>query len=407
MNILIDICDNLTYLSHPEDNTNLEGGDGFNRTYDTRWVIMCKCILHLLENGHTVVVRNCISDKWHTKNRKSTHRLANNGAVILEWLDEDGQEDILNMIDLYITCGFVTSRKGLNKVIRNKVENNGRNPKISYYDIGWLPDTIWIDRHKLFGESYFCEDLDKIAEDMWDERASEKFRKEVLTSKNLTSKRPQPSAAETQNLIDIRGINGKYIYMPAQKIKDGSITGLGFGMPPQSKYDVLPTLNKVAEAAIEHNVPIVIKPHPHWQCSWKDTPRITEAAQRLSAKYKHRYKGQGSFVKILNGNTQTFMRNALFSTSICSASIIDSILTQTPVFYSGKTMFHKSKCMRYDLDIHSGIDNMICNFTPDDKLEMKRYQSMILHYLNKKSLHQKHISRESFRRLKLQLGIEL
>ena len=301
----------------------------------------------------------------------------------------------------------MTSRKGKNKQVRNAVENQtgGRSAVVKYYDIGWLPDTVWMDRDKLFGESAFCNNLDQIAERIYDQRAAELYRKEVLTNGSLTSKRPQPSATKTQQLIDSRNMRGKYIYMPAQKIKDGSITGVGFGLPRQSPNDVLETLEQVANAAGPHGVAVVVKPHPHWQCSWKDTPRIKSLADELSKKWAHKWNGQGSFIKILSGNTQTFMRNALFSTSICSASIIDSILTQTPVYYTGKTMFYKSKCMLYDPDIGSGIDNMICGRY--DSVQMKKYQSMILHVLNKRSMHKKHHSSENFRRFVNQIGIKV
>ena len=407
MNILFDIVENTTYLMHPKDNTDLKDGDGFKfGTEDIRGCIMIRICQHLLHRGHNVIVRNCISDKWHMQ-PTGVRTLAKSGAEVLEWFAEERQDQILDDVDLYITCGFMTSRGGKNRDVRTKVENQtgGRKAIIKYYDIGWLPDTVWMDREKLFGESAFCDDLDKLAEEIYDRNQSEKYRAEVIGGGMLTSKRPQPSAKKTQQLIDSRRMRGKYIYMPAQKIKDGSITGIGFGLPKQSPNDVLETLEQVADAACPHGVAVVVKPHPHWQCSWKDTPRIKSLADNLSKKWKHKWDGPGTIIKILQGNTQTFMRNAMFSTTICSASIVDALITQTPIYYTGKTMFYKSKSVVYDPDISSGIDNMITG--KYDKKEVKTYQSMILHYLNKKSMHKKFHSSENYRRFINQIGINL
>jgi hypothetical protein len=407
MNILFDVVENLTYLMHPDDKDNRTGGDSYKfGTKDIRGAVMFRVIAHLVHNGHKVIVRNCISDVWHIK-QSGVNVLHNFGAIPLEWQSLEMQDELLDEVDLYITCGFMSSRKGKNKEVRKKLTNQsgGRSAIFKYYDIGWIPDTVWQDSQGLFGVSGYCEGIDEQAEKIYNRIEAENFRKKILTSSVLTSKRPQPAQYETQKMLDSKGLRGKFIYMPAQKIKDGSITGIGFGIPKQSQYDVMPTLVKVAEAAAPHGIPIVIKPHPHWQCAWKDTPRISKVADELNKKWGHMYTGPGKFIKILEGNTQTFMRNAMFSTSICSASIIDSILTQTPTVYTGRTMFYKSKCMKYNPDIYSAIDDMICG--KYDKKEMKLYQSMMLHYLNKTSLHKSHHSSENFRRFQRQIGINL
>tara|TARA_Y100001963_G_scaffold148504_1_gene226501 strand:+ start:5103 stop:6332 length:1230 start_codon:yes stop_codon:yes gene_type:complete len=409
MNILIDICDNVTFLTDPRNRKVVGGDDMKDWAYDSRFEIFKPIIGKLIKNGHAVILRNSVSNVWHKKAKVQAWS-ARAGCTMLEQYGDEKQRQLLETVDLYITTSFVTSRWqsdkkiSLNKEVRDIIEEIGK-AKICFYDMGWLPDTMWVDGKGLFGDSIFADNWDRDGESIYDIRAAELYRKKVLQQTHLTSKRPQPSKEDTQKIIDIRGISGKYIYMPAQKIKDGSITGIGFGMKPQSEYDVLPTLEKVADAAIEHNIPIVIKPHPHWQCSWKDTPRIEKVSNRLNRKYKDRYKGQGSFIKILDGNTQTFMRNAMFSTSICSASIIDAILTQTPVAYTGKTMFYKSKCMKYSPNIHNLIDDMICGRY--NKPEMKLYQSIALHHLNKRSLHMRHTGVENFKRLQYALGEKL
>ena len=281
---------------------------------------------------------------------------------------------------------------------------------------------MWVDRGGLFGASYFCNILNlevaNLCKRHWDKSLEvtverkgykipknvESFRLGVLNQTHLTSKRPQPDKQKTQNKIDMMGISGKYIYMPIQKIKDGSITGAGFGFPPMAKFDVLPTLDRIAKIALDRKVPIIIKPHPHWQCTHKDLPRIEERVRHwnnLKAAGHFRDKNY-DFINIVDGNTHTFMSNSMFATSICSASIIDALLTRTPMLYTGKTMFMNSSAIKCDLDIDNGVNTMLNKEYDRDKMIIDGQR--LLWWLNKTSLHVKHSATENVRRLAVQLG---
>tara|TARA_Y100000004_G_scaffold12634_1_gene13538 strand:+ start:5783 stop:7183 length:1401 start_codon:yes stop_codon:yes gene_type:complete len=439
MKILFDICDNITMLDDHR-NRPRDGGDsigpwskahrkeGQRGSYDARWYILKKMLPVLSQNGHTIVLRNAVSDKWHKgkgalryEDKNSEYYLKN--VVILDRRVKWRQEEIIKECDCYVTCSFVNAREDRSNVWVLKMCEKYDVP-IHTYDMGWIPDTMWVDRGGLFGSSYFCNiinlEVANLCKRQWNPEIDateqlqqnppyvpkdvEEFRLGVLNQEHLTSKRPQPDKQKTQDKIDSMELSGKYIYIPIQKIKDGSITGAGFGFPPMAKFDVLPTLDRIARIALDHKIPIVIKPHPHWQCTHKDLPRIQEKVNAWNGlkETKHFREKKYDFINIVDGNTHTFMSNSMFATSICSASIIDALLTRTPMLYTGKTMFMHSGAIKCDLDIDKGVKMMINQEYDKDKMILDGQR--LLWWLNKTSLHMKHTPTENVRRLAIQLG---
>jgi|TARA_Y100000310_G_scaffold344032_2_gene454654 capsule polysaccharide modification protein KpsS len=261
-------------------------------------------------------------------------------------------------IDLWLTCLAHSpdhqQTKNINSPRYASFKKKG--VKIAVYEHAWLPESILVDCGKLFSDSMYANDISTLIEQNFDEQACAEYRNHLL-SHNI-SKRPQDTKGE---LPDV-----PYIFVPIQKIEDVSIKNY-------SPIGMLDFMTSVAKFAAKNKISVVFKPHPHAK---GDRDVIKRHTRRLEKEYRCIYCVDAPIYKA--------MREALFTACVNSGSVIDNIVSQTPVYCCAKSFFYKSDAIVYDKKVGRGLEKI---FKQDyDWKVMKMKQQKILWWLRQNLL---------------------
>ncbi len=306
-----------------------------NNSYDVRFDIITKIYKYLL-NKHTI---------YYPERHK--HILPNELKKKSILFNFDKHKDI---IDFMIIWGPLIYKFSATEKIYNDMyylmKNN--NKPVICYEHGWLFDSMFIDKEKMFGDAYYANTINLEINKNYNNIEAEEYRNKLIL--NNKSKRPQNNLNEKYN---------NYIFLPCQKIEDLSIT-------KYSNIGMIDFVNKVLAFAEKNNILVVTKFHPH---AIKDIPILHNVIN--NNKYKN--------VKISTNNIFTLCKNALFTVCINSGSIIDNIITLSPVYCCGKSIFYKSGAIIYNENIEEGLNTML-NKTYDNEL-LKNNQLKMLWWL--------------------------
>ena len=124
-----------------------------------------------------------------------------------------------------------------------------RKTPILMYEHGWLNQSTFVDRGEMFSDSYFTDSISDMIDKDFSAKQCQKYQKNVLASN--VSKRPQTGSWDAP-----KNINGKYIFVPIQKINDVS-------MVQYSKTGMLDFIAEVSKFAKQKKIEVVVKQHPH------------------------------------------------------------------------------------------------------------------------------------------------
>ena len=338
MNILIDL------INYPK-----AGGKSYDWRY-TIWIDICE---ELKRRGHKI---------WGCP-----HRVKN--------MEFPLYKGTTRIFDYYI-C--LSPYGHINRTARYQLHRDHNKP-VTCYDHGWLPNSVVVDRKKLFGDSYYYDTISNLIQECPSLEKAEAIRQRMLTG-NI-SKRAQPKKDKIPNV--------KYILIPGQVLHDASVvhysdTGL--------KKLILETL----DFAKQHDLHVVYKPHPG----------LSGAPSHGLQELRNFEKRVSSFTHFHRVNTSIFdlMQAAEFTCCVNSGSIIDNIVSLTPVYCCGNSFFAKSGTVIYDPDVRRGLTKMLSK--DYDAKHMKKQQLRMLWWLNKYMIQEKEPVSHKIELLEFHSGIK-
>tara|TARA_B100000700_G_scaffold328582_1_gene446902 strand:+ start:82 stop:1782 length:1701 start_codon:yes stop_codon:yes gene_type:complete len=203
------------------------------------------------------------------------------------------------------------------------------------YEHGPLYGSLLIDRQSL-SDSKFVNNLQDIIQNTYNDTNYNIYKKSLLSSG--ISKRIQ---ANEQIPIELQG---KFIFVPHQKITD-------FSVLDYSETGMIEFINKVFIFCKNKNIPMVIKLHPH---AWNPDHNIIK---EMFNKFKKEYNN----IYLINGNIYNLCKNALFTATINSGSMVDNFIVNSLVYSCGKSMYYKTNAIYYNNNVEEGLDIMLSN----------------------------------------------
>jgi len=237
----------------------------------------------------------------------------------------------------------------------NKYRKAGK--PVTCYDHGWLPKSLVVDQKRLFGDSYYYHTIRDRIQECPSPEAAEPIRQKLL--KGNLSKRTQTRKDKIPNV--------RYIFIPGQVLYDASIVNY-------SKTGLKGLMTQTIRFAKQHGLHVVYKPHPGLDGSDQCSAQTLKALQdRMEEKHENFH--------IVNTSIYDLMERAEFTACVNSGSIIDNIVSQTPVYCCGKSFFAKSGTVIYDPNVEQGLTTML-NKDYDNE-SMKKQQLRMLWWLDK------------------------
>jgi len=110
---------------------------------------------------------------------------------------------------------------------------------------------------------------------------------------------------------------------------------------------MLDFITETAKFAEQKEIEIVIKQHPH----------ATEDHEIISRHIK-KLKKQYDAIHIVDASIYHLMQHARFTACVNSGSVVDNLITQTPVLCSGKSFFYKSGAIIFNTNIQKGLNKV-------------------------------------------------
>jgi len=243
---------------------------------------------------------------------------------------------------------------------------------IIMYEHGWLNQSVFVDRGELFSDAHFAKSIANMINENFDIQKCQQLQEDLL-KKNI-SKRPQTEKWDIPNDID-----GKYIFIPVQKIDDISVS-------QYSRTGMLDFITQTVKFAKSKRLEVVIKQHPH---STNDHQIIKQHIKQLRKEYQR--------IHIVDASIYHLMQHARFTACVNSGSIIDNFITQTPVLCVGKSFFYKSGAIIFDKNTQQGLNTMFNrNYNWDD---IKQQQLKMLWWLRNNLLFANLEPKENMKRL--------
>lgn len=255
-------------------------------------------------------------------------------------------------IDVYLCFGIYRKEEMINDL---KKFNN--DIKILTYDLGWLNNSVKIDK-KFFSDSNFYNSLPDIINENFDKKLALKYRSHLII--NNVSKREQPplisKSIYTQNdkfknrlllkkldQLDnlVFKLKGTYVFIPLQKSIDISFN--------YSKFGMFEFVDKVVNYCKKYDIPVIMKIHP--SVSPRQVGMAMNCYERNKKMYDKCYVVDSSIYDLIN--------HARFTVCLNSGTLIDNFVIQSPVLCCANCMFSKVKCMVFSEDIEKGLETMI------------------------------------------------
>ncbi len=252
---------------------------------------------------------------------------------------------------------------------------------VTCYDHGWLFKSVVTDRHKLFGDSYYYDTIRDIVKECPDINAAKQSAKQLL-DENI-SKRPQPR----QDLIP----DVPFIFVPGQVLFDASVVHY-------SKTGMRELLEQTVKFAAQHGLHVVYKPHPGLM-------HFKDHGKAELERFQEVLLGKFNNFHIVNTSIFDLMRKARFTACVNSGSIIDNIVSQTPVYCCGRSFFSHSGTIVFDENVGRGLLTMLNRDYDWD--EMKLQQLRMLWWLQENLMQYNLPVEENIRRLEKHSGIAL
>ena len=320
-------------------------------TGDPRWKSLVSVAIELKRRGHRVVGRpvdaaacgDC--DNFFTrfeyfmlyKEHIATHwlrtPLAEEGRPIpdflLEWYSFRPYPEKVSSV------GYLAAVGGLST------------PRL-VYENGLIKGAVTVDPRGLLSDSAYVDVVNDLMQENYDDEKCRKHLSEHLLADS--SKRPQLSLQSNSSDIPPE-IRTKYIFVPTQKSTDLSIR---YFSPLPMSY----VLDQTATFCWKHNLPMVVKVHPHLlssefaaQVGWVKT-------------WQRRYKS----IYLSEMSINFLTSNARFTVSLNMGQGIDNFYTQTPIIMIGQSMFQNSEATIHP-NISMGMRNLDAVFESMLKLE--------------------------------------
>lgn len=256
---------------------------------------------------------------------------------------------------------------------------------VTCYDHGWLPKSIVTDRKRLFGDSFYYNTIRDIVK----QYPTPTQQAEVLRTKMLSeqlSKRPQESADWMKPLP-----TEKFIFIPGQVLYDASVVYY-------SDIGLKELIKRVVTFAKDHGLHVVYKPHPGLMGMKSHGKTELQSFQhKLCMKYK--------FFHVSGRSIFELMQTAAFTACVNSGSIIDNIVSQTPVYCCGRSFFSNSGTVIYNPNVEQGLTTMLENNY--DTNEMKQQQLRMLWWLSNNLIQEKMPVKQQIDLLSTHSGVKL
>lgn len=245
--------------------------------------------------------------------------------------DFDKHKDIID----YCITWQGTINKSFGEFYKEYLYLLNRNTPCLMYEHGPLYGSLLIDRLPL-SDSKFTNNLQEIIDTIYNETEYTIYKKSVLSSG--ISKRIQTNDKIPEHL------KGRYIFVPHQKITD-------FSVLDYSETGMIDFFKKVFIFCKHRDLPLVIKLHPH---AWNpDYFIIRKLVQKLKSEYNNVY--------LINGNIYDLCKNALFTATINSGSIVDNFIVNSLVYCCGKSIYYKTVALYYNSNVEEGLEIMLSN----------------------------------------------
>lgn len=280
-----------------------------------------------------------------------------------------------NEIDLYIGHSVYKMSKE-----RYDFFNNERKIPSMTYEAGWLYNSLVVDR-KLFGDSVYYNKLANLLDDQFNEQEAKQYCQELITKGQ--SKWKQQSKVIIPNV--------PYIFIPGQVLHDLSITHY-------SKTDLKTFISKTLNFATKNNLHVIYKTHPGITEKEKMHGKLEleKFAKRLASNHKNFHE--------INTSIYDLMLNAQFTACVNAGSVVDNMVTQTPVYCCGESIFIHTGAVVHNENVEAGLNSMLKRSYDIDV--MKLQQLKVIWWL-KNNLLQEHLSvEENVRRLERHAGVK-
>jgi len=324
-----------------------------SRKHDVRYTILMGICEELEAKGHQVVA-------LHKK-----------GVKQKQFKLYDPREN--KSVDFYICHGAYRGSKTRYDWFKNRTN-------LVVYEAGWLYNSLCVDRNKLFGDSYYYNRMEEVIDEGFDPHLASQFLQKTVSEQR--SKWPQSS---NQTIPDV-----DYIFIPGQVLHDASIEFY-------SKTGMLEFIEQTVNFAKQKGAHVVYKPHPGLIDNPIHGKRELESFTRnLAAKHKHFH--------IISTSIFNLMQKARFTACVNAGSMVDNMMTQTPVYACGRSLFSNSGAIICHPDVNKGLNTM---WSIDyDQKKLKEQQLKVIWWLHR-TLIQEHLgAKENVRRLELHAGVK-
>jgi len=322
-------------------------------TYDWRYKIWQGICKELVKCGHQI---------W-----SANHRVKNTGFKTYK----------NGVFDYYICLSPYGHEK---RTARYKQHRKAGKP-VTCYDHGWLPKSIVVDRKKLFGDSHYYDTIRNLIKECPSRTSVEGLRRSMM--KSHLSKRAQP---QSDKIPDV-----PYIFVPGQVLYDASVVFY-------SKIGLKELIQRTLDFATQHKLHVVYKPHPGIGDSPAHGKRELERFQKKTLKSHKNFH-------VVNNSVFNLMQKAVFTSCVNSGSIIDNIVSLTPVYCCGKSFFSNSGTVVYDPNVERGLTKMLKK--DYDAKEMKLQQLRMLWWLDKYMIQERQPVHKQVELLEMHAGIGL
>lgn len=252
---------------------------------------------------------------------------------------------------------------------------------VSTYEAGWLHNSLIIDR-KLFADSIYFNDIGRLIKEGFDLEQSKTYC-EGIESRGLS--KWKQSAEEQIPDID-------YIFIPGQVLYDLSIINY-------CKIGLIEFIERTTKFAKKNKIDVIYKPHPG--ASYREKKHGRSELELFA----NEMKKENKHFHVINTSIYDLMRKSRFTACLNAGTIIDNIVTQTPVVSFGMSFFTHSGAILCEEDIEYGLDKMMKKDYDAD--EMKMQQLRMIWWL-KNNMMQEHLpAEENIKRLENYMKVNL
>ena len=324
-----------------------------SRKHDVRYTILMGICKELVTLGHEVVA-------LHKK-----------GVKQKQFRKYDPKEK--RSINFYLCHGAYRGSK-------TRYDWFSKRTNLVVYEAGWLYNSLCVDRKKLFGDSYYHKRIKQVIDEGFDRKRAKQLLKKTVNEQR--SKWPQPNV---QVIPEV-----DFIFIPGQVLHDASIEYY-------SKTGMLEFMQKTVEFANRKGAHVVYKPHPGLIDNPMHGKRVlVNFARDLANKHKNFH--------IVNTSIFDLMQKARFTACVNAGSMVDNMMTQTPVYACGQSLFSNSGAIVCDPNVGRGLDVMWNKSYSETT--MREQQLKVVWWLHR-TLIQEHLgAKENVRRLELHSGVQ-